>query len=144
MIVFFDNNSISIDGKTDLTVSDDQTKRFQSYNWNTIEIDGHNFEEIIAAISKARSSNRPTLISCTTKIAKGLMGHESDSSGHSWPLTKESIDALYLKLSHVGSDFNIRADILKAWKDVSALKAKEYDIWQKKSEILILILRKII
>ena len=64
LIVFFDNNKISIDGSTDLSVSDNYKKRFESYGWNFIEINGHNEKQINFAINKAHKSKKPTLISC--------------------------------------------------------------------------------
>ena len=68
LIVFFDNNKISIDGSTDLSVSDNYKKRFESYGWNFIEINGHNEKQINFAINKAHKSNKPTIISCKTVI----------------------------------------------------------------------------
>ncbi len=136
LIVFFDNNNISIDGNTDLTVSDDQTKRFQAYNWHTIEIDGHDFIEIEEAIKQAQSDKRPTLISCKTKIAIGLSGHENSSSGHSWPLEKESIDSFYKKCGYENSNFEIKANILLAWKQVADNAINGYNTWKDKIKLL--------
>ena len=59
LVVFFDNNKISIDGSTSLSVSDNYKKRFESYGWNFIEIDGHNHKQISKAIKKASKSNKP-------------------------------------------------------------------------------------
>ena len=64
LVVFFDNNKVSIDGSTSLSVSDNYKKRFEGYGWNFMEINGHNEKQISKAISKAISSNKPTLISC--------------------------------------------------------------------------------
>ena len=63
-LIVFDNNKISIDGSTDLSVSDNYKKRFESYGWNFIEINGHNEKQINFAINKAHKSSKPTLISC--------------------------------------------------------------------------------
>ena len=71
LIVFFDNNKISIDGSTSLSVSDNYKKRFESYGWNFIEINGHNEKQIDTAIKKAHKSKKPTLISCKTIIGYG-------------------------------------------------------------------------
>ena len=68
LIMLFDNNSISIDGPTNLTVSDNYKKRFESYGWNYLSIDGHNEKEILLALKKSQMSKRPTVISCKTKI----------------------------------------------------------------------------
>ena len=68
LIVIFDDNGISIDGKTDLTTSDDQIKRFNASNWHTISIDGHNYDEINLALKEGTKSDKPTLIACKTII----------------------------------------------------------------------------
>ena len=69
LIVFFDNNKISIDGSTSLSVSDNYKKRFESYGWYFQEINGHNEKEIDNAIKKSLKSNKPNLISCKPKLA---------------------------------------------------------------------------
>ena len=69
MIVLYDDNSISIDGSTDLSFIDNTPARFEAYGWSVDTVDGHNFDEIEAAIAKAQKSDKPTLISCKTKIA---------------------------------------------------------------------------
>jgi transketolase len=71
LIVFFDNNKISIDGKTSLSVSDNYKKRFESYGWNFQDINGHKENEINKAIKKAIKSNKPSIISCRTIIGYG-------------------------------------------------------------------------
>ena len=67
LILLFDNNSISIDGPTNLAVSDNHKKRFNSYGWDYININGHNFNEINKALRKAQNSKKPVAISCKTK-----------------------------------------------------------------------------
>ena len=71
LILLFDNNSISIDGPTNLAVSDDHKKRFNSYGWDFLEINGHNEKEIFKALKKAQSSKKPIAISCKTTIGYG-------------------------------------------------------------------------
>jgi transketolase len=66
LILFFDNNSISIDGNTNLSISDDYRKSLSSYNWDLIEINGHDHNQISKAISKAQRAKKPTVISCKT------------------------------------------------------------------------------
>ena len=96
LIVFFDDNSISIDGPTDLSVSEDTIKRYESYGWNTLSINGHNHEEISNAISLAKKNFSPTLISCKTKIGFGSPNKESNSSSHGSPLGEEEIGLMEL------------------------------------------------
>ena len=71
LILLFDNNSISIDGPTNLAVSDNFKKRFNSYGWNYIEIDGHNEKQIFKALKKVQKSKVPSAISCKTIIGYG-------------------------------------------------------------------------
>merc|ERR1712093_449781 len=71
LILLFDNNSISIDGPTSLTVSDNYKKRFESYGWNYIMIDGHNEKQISRALKKVQNAKKPTVISCKTIIGYG-------------------------------------------------------------------------
>src|SRR6185437_6147021 len=71
LIVFWDDNSVSIDGPTDLAVSDDQVARFAAHGWATDRVDGHDYAAVAAAIERARTHDRPSLIACKTIIAFG-------------------------------------------------------------------------
>lgn len=71
LIVFWDNNNITIDGSVSAANSTDQIKRFQAVGWNTIEIDGHNYDQIEQAVAAAQKSDKPTLVACKTQIGYG-------------------------------------------------------------------------
>ena len=116
LIVFFDNNKISIDGSTSLSVSDDYKKRFESYGWNFIEINGHNKKQIDNAIKKAHKSNKPTLISCKTIIGYGSPNKSGKSSSHGAPLGEEEIKLVRKKLKWPYPAFEIPDNILKEWR----------------------------
>jgi len=120
LIVFFDNNKISIDGSTSLSVSDDYKKRFESYGWNFIEINGHNEKQIDAAIKKAHKSNKPTLISCKTVIGFGSPNKSGKSSSHGAPLGEDEIKLVRKKLKWPHTEFEIPDDILKEWRNIGA------------------------
>ena len=92
LIMLFDNNSISIDGPTNLAVSDNYKKRFESYGWNYINVDGHNHIEIKKAIKKAQRAKTPTVISCKTKIGFGSPNKSGKASSHGSPLGIEEIN----------------------------------------------------
>ncbi len=120
LIVFFDNNKISIDGSTDLSVSDNYKKRFESYGWNFIEINGHNEKQINFAINKAHKSNKPTLISCKTVIGFGSPNKSGKSSSHGAPLGEDEIKLVRKKLKWPHPPFEIPGEILKEWREIGA------------------------
>ncbi|MFC1497497.1 transketolase [Verrucomicrobiota bacterium] len=94
LIVFYDDNKITIEGSADLSCRDNVKKRFQGYNWNVIEIDAHNYEEIDKAIKKAqREKNRPTMIISHSHIAQGSPNKCDSHSAHGEPLGADEIKA---------------------------------------------------
>ncbi|MDA7606147.1 transketolase [Pelagibacteraceae bacterium] len=120
LIVFFDNNKISIDGPTSLSVSDNYKKRFESYGWNFIEINGHNHKQISNAIKKASKSKKPNIISCKTVIGFGSPNKSGKSSSHGSPLGSEEIALVRKKLKWSHTPFEIPENILKAWRKIGA------------------------
>ena len=118
LIVFFDNNKISIDGSTSLSVSDNYKKRFEGYGWNFIEINGHKESQISKAIKKASKANKPTLISCKTVIGYGSPNKSGKSSSHGSPLGEEEIDLVRKKLKWNYGPFEIPKDILDEWRKI--------------------------
>ncbi|MEC8074369.1 MAG: transketolase, partial [Pseudomonadota bacterium] len=118
LIVFFDNNKISIDGSTSLSVSDNYKKRFESYGWNFIEINGHNVKQIDTAIKKAHRSKKPTLISCKTIIGYGSPNKAGKSSSHGAPLGDDEIKLVRKKLKWPYAPFEIPSEILTEWRKI--------------------------
>ena len=118
LIVFFDNNKISIDGATSLSVSDNYKKRFESYGWSFLEVNGHNEKQISKAISKASKSNKPTLISCKTVIGFGSPNKSGKASSHGSPLGDDEIALVRKKLKWSTEPFKIPQEILDEWKKI--------------------------
>ena len=118
LIVFFDNNKISIDGSTSLSVSDNYKKRFEAYGWNFLDINGHNEKQISKAISKASKSNKPTIISCKTVIGFGSPNKSGKASSHGSPLGDEEIALVRKKLKWPNKPFEIPKEILNEWKKI--------------------------
>ena len=118
LIVFFDNNKISIDGSTSLSVSDDYKKRFESYGWSFLEVNGHNEKQISKAITKASKSKKPTLISCKTVIGFGSPNKSGKASSHGSPLGEDEIALVRKKLKWKTEPFKIEQEILDEWKKI--------------------------
>jgi len=92
LIYLYDDNSISIDGSTDVTFTEDVARRFDAYGWQTLTIDGHDREEIASAILTAVSEpERPSLLLCRTHIADGAPNLHDTSAAHGQPLGHEEI-----------------------------------------------------
>lgn len=134
LIVFFDDNSISIDGSTNLSVSEDTIKRYESYGWNTLTIDGHNHNEISNAILLAKKKIGPTLIACKTKIGFGSPNKESKSSSHGSPLGEDEIKLTRKKLDWPYSNFEIPDDLLKSWRKFADRNNKVKEVWISKNK----------
>ena len=130
LIVFFDNNKISIDGSTSLSVSDNYKKRFESYGWNFLEVNGHNEKQISKAISKASKSNKPTLISCKTIIGFGSPNKSGKASSHGSPLGDDEIALVRKKLKWSYSSFDTPQEILDEWRKIGKKGEALEKIWQ--------------
>ncbi|WP_425405696.1 transketolase [Hwanghaeella sp.] len=130
LIVLFDDNHISIDGPTELTVSDDQLKRFQASGWDTQAVDGHDPEAVEKAISAAQKTNTPSLIACRTVIGYGAPTKAGSASTHGAPLGNEEIAGAREKLGWDAKPFVIPKDILKAWRDAGKRGEKPRKAWE--------------
>ena len=133
LIVFFDDNSISIDGPLSLSSSDNIKLRFKSYNWNILNIDGHNHKEINDAIVQAKSSDKPTIICCKTKIGFGSPNKEATSSSHGSPLGKEEIDLTRKNLNWDHEEFFIPDDLLSEWRGFANRNTEAKTSWHNKN-----------
>ncbi len=118
LILLFDNNSISIDGPTNLAVSDDHEKRFKSYGWDFLSINGHDFKEISKALKKAQKSKKPIAISCKTTIGYGSPNKGGKASSHGSPLGDEEIKLVRKKLKWKYEPFKIPTELLSEWRKI--------------------------
>ena len=131
LVMLFDNNSISIDGPTSLAVSDNFKKRFESYGWDYILINGHDEKEIFKALKKVQNSKKPTVISCKTKIGYGSPNKSGKSSSHGSPLGLEEIKLVRKSLSWNHKPFQIPKKILNEWKKIGKKGEQIQTKWNK-------------
>ena len=131
LVMLFDNNSISIDGPTNLAVSDNFKKRFESYGWNYILIDGHNEKEIHKALKKVQNTKKPTVISCKTKIGYGSPNKSGKSSSHGSPLGLDEIKLVRKSLNWNHKPFEIPNKILNEWKKIGKKGEQLEKQWNK-------------
>ena len=133
LVMFFDNNSISIDGPTSLAVSDNYKKRLEAYGWDCIDINGHNEKQIFKAIKKCQNAKRPTVIACKTTIGFGSPNKSGKSSAHGSPLGDEEIQLVRKKLKWKHAPFEIPKEILQEWRSIGENGKKEVKKWEKKA-----------
>ena len=131
LIVFWDNNNITIDGTVDKANSTDQLARFQAIGWNTLAIDGHNYNEIRAAITTAQKSDKPTIIACKTIIGYGAPTKCGTSKCHGSPLGEEETAGMRQKLNWNYPPFVVPNEILEMWRQTQNRNLPAYDAWVK-------------
>jgi len=138
LVVLFDNNKISIDGSTKLSVSDNYKKRFESYGWSFQEINGHNEKQISKAIKKSLSSKKPSLISCKTIIGYGSPNKSGKASSHGAALGEKEVQLVRKKLNWKFEPFVIPKEILNEWRKIGEkgiLQEKNWNaLYSKKSK----------
>ena len=131
LIVLWDNNNITIDGTVDKASSTNQLLRFEAMGWNTLEIDGHDYKQIEEAIVKAQKSDKPTIISCKTKIGFGSPNKCGTSKCHGSPLGLEETEAMRKNLNWNYEPFELPEEALKQWHDAGKQYVSEYELWQQ-------------
>jgi transketolase len=132
LVVLFDDNGISIDGPLSLADSVDQVKRFEAAGWNAMRIDGHDPEAIAAAIEKAKSSDRPTMIACKTTIGYGAPTKAGKASSHGSPLGADEIKGAREKLGWNEAPFQVPADVLTQWRAAGQRSQAARKEWEKR------------
>ncbi len=132
LIVFYDNNGISIDGEVDQWFSDDTNKRFEAYGWQVLSADGHDPDAVHKAIAAAQAeTGKPTLINCKTIIGFGSPNKQGTAATHGAPLGDEEIAAAREALDWPHSPFNVPADIKQSW-DATEKGFQAETAWKEK------------
>lgn len=130
LIVLWDNNDITIDGRVSLSDATDQRARFAAAGWNVLACDGHDPKDIDRALSEARKSDRPVLIDCKTIIGFGSPKKADTSGAHGSPLGDAEITATKEIYGWPHGAFDIPADVLEAWRKIGARGATAHDEWK--------------
>ena len=134
LILFWDNNSITIDGAVSLSDSTDQIMRFKAVHWHTIEVDGHDQAAIAAAIEEAHKSDKPTFIACKTVIGFGAPNKQGSHKVHGSPLGAEEIAATRKALNWEYEPFVIPNDVLSDWRAAGTRSADAVKAWEGRLE----------
>ena len=136
LIVLFDDNGISIDGPLSLSDSVDQPKRFEAAGWRAERIDGHDPEAIAAAIERARTADRPSLIACRTTIGFGAPKKAGTSKAHGEPLGAEELAGAKAAIGWTHPPFAVPDAIRSAWSEAGRRGAAERQAWLGRVEAL--------
>ena len=132
LTVFYDDNAISIDGGTELSLSDDAVKRFEAYGWDVRRCDGHDPEAIASAIDAALSASAPSLIACRTTIGHGAPTKAGTAGSHGAPLGDEEIAGARAALDWPHAPFVVPDDILAAWRRAGRRGASLREAWAER------------
>ena len=132
LIVLFDDNGISIDGALSLSDSTDQVKRFEASGWNAMRVDGHDMKAIAAALTKAQTSDKPTLIACKTTIGFGAPTKAGKSSSHGSPLGTDEIKGARETLGWTSPPFEVPNEILSSWRAAGERSRGAHADWDKR------------
>ena len=129
LVVFWDNNNITIDGTVELSDRTNQVQRFKASGWHVQEIDGHDPVQINEAIEKAKASKKPSMIACKTHIALGHAAQDT-SKGHGALTDADQLAAAKAVYGWTGGAFEVPAEIKAQWEAMGARGAEERAAWE--------------
>ncbi len=134
LVVLFDDNGISIDGRLDLACSDEVRKRFEAYGWHTERIDGHDPAAIDRALADAERSDRPVLIACRTVIGYGAPRKQGTAASHGAPLGAEEVKAARERLGWPHPPFEVPPAIRAVWRAAGERGREAFAAWRARLE----------
>ncbi len=132
LVVLWDDNSISIDGPTGLSTSDDQLLRFKASNWEVQSVDGHDQEAIAEAIENARQADRPSLLACRTVIGFGAPNKAGTADTHGAPLGDDEVAASREHLDWPHAPFDIPDPVREQWATAGQRSRADYAAWHER------------
>lgn len=135
LIVFWDNNNITIDGTVDISDRTDQVARFKASGWHVQEIDGHDPEAIDAAITAAKAAGKPSMIACKTHIALGHAAQDT-SKGHGALTDADQMAAAKEAYGWTTGPFEVPADIKSQWEAIGSRGEADREEWETRLEAM--------
>src|SRR5512133_70227 len=132
LIVLWDDNSITIDGSTDLSRNEDVVARHRAAQWHTCECDGLDANDVSRAIEEAIADPRPSLIRCRTIIGYGAPNKQGTAATHGAALGKDEVEAARAELGLEPKEFTVPGDVLHAWRDAGRQRAAAHGEWKKR------------
>lgn len=136
LTLLWDDNQITDDGSTDLSISEDVCARFRAADWHVQAVDGHDLEAVSAAITLAKADPRPSLIACRTIIGRGIPRVQGLRGGHSARLYDEDAAAARALLDWPHAPFEIPTPVLETWRAAGQRSAADYTAWRERLEAL--------
>jgi transketolase len=130
LTLLWDDNRITDDGATTLSISEDVAERFRVAGWHVVEVDGHDLQAVSAALDAARADARPSLLACRTLIARGLPRLQGQRGGHSAKLFAEDAAAARAALGWAYPAFDVPGDVLTAWRAAGQRHRAGRDAWR--------------
>src|SRR5689334_133844 len=134
LIVLWDDNSITIDGSTDLSRNEDVVARHQAAKWHTCECDGLDADDVSRAIQEAIADPRPSLIRCRTIIGYGAPNKQGTAATHGAALGKDEVEAARKELGLDDEEFTVPDDVLTAWRTAGKRGSVDHALWKERLE----------
>ena len=132
LILCWDDNRITDDGSTTLSISEDVSERFRVAGWHVIEVDGHDLDALASALAEAKRDSRPSMLACRTVIARGIARLQGQRGGHSGKLFEADADAARNELDWPHTPFEIPRDVLDEWRAAGRRNEREYLAWHER------------
>ena len=134
LIVLWDDNSITIDGSTELSRTEDVVARHQAARWHTVDCDGLDADDVSRAIAEATADPRPSLIRCRTIIGYGAPNKQGTAATHGSALGKSEVEAARAELGLAPEEFSVPEDVLTAWRSAGNRGRVEHALWKDRLE----------
>lgn len=136
LTLLWDDNQITDDGKTELSISEDVAERFRVAGWNVVEVDGHDIDAVSRALDSVSNATRPSMIACRTVIGRGIPRVQGQRGGHSARLYDEDAQAARELLKWPHGQFDVPSGILSQWRAFGRRSDTEYQAWKARVEAL--------